>query len=90
MKDLKIFYRVFTGNSDFPPGITKFSDIKLRDYNKKSGCQSTTPILKTKYTLNQKDKLFVDYAENTKKMIQSAADNQSKLLSVINDLFTYS
>jgi len=33
--------------------------------------------------------LFVDYAENTKKMIQTAADNQSKLLSVINELFTY-
>ena len=89
MKDLKLFYTAFTGNETMPPEITKFSDIKLRDYNKKSGCQSTTPILKMKYTLNQKDKLFVDYAENTKKMIQSAADNQSKLLSVINELFTY-
>jgi len=72
-----------------PPEITKFSDIKLRDYNKKSGCQGTTPVLKNKFILNQKDKLFVDYAENTKKMIQTAADNQSKLLSVINELFTY-
>jgi hypothetical protein len=89
MKDLKLFYTAFTGNETMPTEITKFSDIKLRDYNKKSGCQSTTPILKMKYTLNQKDKLFVDYAENTKKMIQSAADNQSKLLSVINELFTY-
>jgi len=72
-----------------PPEITKFSDIKLRDYNKKSGCQGTPPVLKSKYTLNQKDKLFVDYAQNTNKMIQTAADNQSKLLSVINELFTY-
>jgi hypothetical protein len=72
-----------------PPEITKFSDIKLRDYNKKSGCQSISPVLKSKYTLNQKDKLFVDYAQNTNKMIQTAADNQSKLLSVINELFTY-
>jgi len=72
-----------------PPEITKFSDIKLRDYNKKSGCQGTTPVLKNKFTLNQKDKLFVDYAQNTTKMIQTAADNQSKLLSVINELFTY-
>ena len=89
MKDLKLFYTAFTGNETMPTEITKFSDIKLRDYNKKSGCQGTTPMLKMKYTLNQKDKLFVDYAENTKKMIQSAADNQSKLLSVINELFTY-
>jgi hypothetical protein len=89
MKDLKLFYTAFTGNETMPPEITKFSDIKLRDYNKKSGCQVTTPFLKNKYTLNQKDKLFIDYAKNTKKMIQTAADNQSKLLSVINDLFTY-
>jgi len=87
--DLKLFYNTFTGNETMPPEITKFSDIKLRDYNKKPGCQGTTPVLKNKYTLNQKDKLFVDYAENTKKMIQTAADNQSKLLSVINELFTY-
>jgi hypothetical protein len=89
MKDLKLFYTAFTGNETMPPEITKFSDIKLRDYNKKSGCQGATPVLKNKYTLNKKDQLFLDYAENTKKMIQTAADNQSKLLSVINELFTY-
>jgi predicted DNA-binding protein len=89
MKDLKIFYTAFTGNETMPPEITKFSDIKLRDYNKKNGCQGVNPILKNKYSLNTKDKLFIDYAENTKKMIQRAADNQSKLLSIINELFTY-
>ena len=89
MKDLKLFYTTFTGNETMPPEITKFSDIKLRDYNKKNGCQGANHVLKNKYTLNKKDKLFVDYAQNTKKMIQTAADNQYKLLSVINDLFTY-
>jgi hypothetical protein len=89
MKDLQLFYIAFTGNETMPPEITKFSDIKLRDYKKKSGCQGATPVLKTKYTLNQKDQLFINYAENTTKMIQTAADNQSKLLSVINELFTY-
>jgi hypothetical protein len=88
-KDLNLFYTAFTGNETMPPEITKFSDIKLRDYNKKTGCQGANPIFKNKYTLNKKDKLFIDYAENTKRMIQNAADNQSKLLSVINDLFTY-
>jgi hypothetical protein len=89
IKDLNLFYTTFTGNETMPPEITKFSDIKLKDYNKKTGCQGTNPIFKRKYTLNKKDKLFIDYAENTKKMIQNAADNQAKLLSVINDLFTY-
>ena len=89
MKDLKIFYTAFTGNETMPPEITKFSNIKLRDYNSKPGCKAENPIFKNKYTINKKDKLFVDYAENIKNMIQSAATNQNKLLSVINELFTY-
>jgi hypothetical protein len=71
-----------------PSEYTKFSDIKLREYSKKPGCQGDNPTLKMKYSLSKKDKLFVDYAENIKNMIQNAADNQYKLLSVINDLFT--
>lgn len=89
MKDLKLFYTAFTGNEIMPLNITKFSDIKLRDYNKKKGCQEENPIFKNKYNVNKKDKLFVTYAENIKKMIHTAVDNQSKLLSVINELFTY-
>ena len=89
MNDLKTFYVAFTDNNEMPPEITKFSDIKLRDYRSKPGCQGDNPILKQKLTLNKKDKLFVEYAENIQKMIQSAANNQYKLLAVINDLFTY-
>jgi hypothetical protein len=89
LKDLRLFYTAFTGNETMPAEYTKFSDIKLREYSKKPGCQPETPTLKMKYTLNKKDKLMVDYAENIKNMIQNAADNQYKLLSVINDLFTY-
>ena len=88
-KDLKLFYTAFTGNQDMPDTIQKFSDIKLRDYNRKPGCQPPNSFLKGKYTLNKKDELFVKYADNIKNMIQSAADNQYKLLEVINDLFTY-
>jgi hypothetical protein len=89
MKDLKLFYTAFTGNKTMPPEITKFSDIKLRDYNKKPGCQGDNPTLRSKYTLNRNDDFFIKYAQNTKKMIQTAADNQTKLLSVINDLFIF-
>ena len=89
MKDLKLFYTAFTGNESMPDNITKFSDIKLRDYNKKPGCQGANPFLKSKTSMNVKDKLFIEYAENIKNMIQNASNNQSKLLSVINLLFTY-
>jgi hypothetical protein len=88
-KDLKTFYTAFTGNQNMPPEITKFSDIKLRDFNNIKGCQGETPILKNKYVINKNEKLFAQYAKNTQKMIQNAADNQSKLLEVINELFTY-
>jgi hypothetical protein len=88
-KDLKTFYTAFTGNQNMPDTIKNFSDIKLRDYNKKPGCQSGNSVLKSAYTINKKDALFVKYADNIKSMIQSAADNQYKLLEVINELFTY-
>ena len=88
-KDLKLFYTAFTGNQDMPDTVKSFSDIKLRDYNRKPGCQPPNSFLKSKYILNKKDELFVKYADNITKMIQSAADNQHKLLEVINDLFTY-
>jgi hypothetical protein len=87
--DLQTLYTAFTGNKTMPPDITKFSDIKLRQYNNLKGCQDTTPTLKNKYTVSKNDKLFKDYAENTQDMIQTAAKNQSKLLDVVNELFTY-
>lgn len=88
-KDLKTFYTAFTGNSEMPPEITKFSDIKLRDYNNKNSCQGDKAAFKQKYTVSNNDKLFIEYAKNIKTMIQTAADKQSELLSVINDLFIF-
>ena len=89
MKDLKTFYTAFTGNPTLPANITKFGDIKLRDYGKNKGCQQPVPFFKTSYTIDENDKLFIKYAENINQMVNNAANNQSKLLSVINDLFTY-
>jgi hypothetical protein len=87
--DLKLFYTAFTGNENMPDSIKKFSDIKLRDYSKNPGCQPPNQTLKNKYTINKKNELFIKYADNIKKMIQNAATNQYKLLSIINELFTY-
>jgi hypothetical protein len=88
-KDLKTFYTAFTGNEVMPPEVTKFSDIKLRDYNNKNSCQGEKPVFKQNYTVSNNDKLFIEYAKNIKTMIQTAADKQSELLSVINDLFIF-
>ena len=89
MNDLKVFYKTFTGSDDMPDEITKFSDIRLRDYNTQKSCQEPNATFKRNYTINKKDELFVKYAENIQQMISNAANNQSKLLSVINDLFTF-
>ena len=88
-EDLKIFYNVFTGNSDLPPGVIKFSDIKLRDYHKMPKCQGSDPLFERKYKGSMKNKLFSNYADNLKKMIQTTNKNQEALLGIINQIFVY-
>jgi hypothetical protein len=87
--DLKTFYTTFTGNETMPPEIQKFSDIKLKDYQSKSGCQGENPLFKQLYSISKKDELFVKYASNIKDMISTAASKQNELLSIINDLFIF-
>jgi len=90
INDLQIFYNVFTGNSGkLPPGITKFSDIKLRDYHNMEKCKGSSPLFDKKYKGKITNKLFKDYAENLKKMIQSTNKNQQALLGIINQIFVY-
>jgi hypothetical protein len=88
--DLRIFYNVFTGvPNTLPSGITKFSDIKLRDYHKTDKGTGTFPLFERKYKDSLTNKLFDDYAENLKKMIQTANKNQEILLTIINQIFVY-
>lgn len=88
-KDLKTFYTAFTGNETMPPEIKKFSDIKLKNYQSKSGCQGEIPLFKQPYSISKNDNLFIKYASNIKEMIKTAAAKQNELLSVINDLFIF-
>jgi hypothetical protein len=84
MSDLKTFYTAFTGVNDMPSNITKFSDIKLRNYTDKKKCVNSG-----NFVISKNDKLFISYADNIKNMIHDAYDNQHKLLSVINEIFVY-
>ena len=93
-RDLKIFYTAFTGNKDMPDTIKKFSDIKLRTYDKTNGCKrqddnKSENLLKTGTMISINDELFKKYAKNLNNMIYNAQSNQQKLLSVINDLFVF-
>jgi len=92
LSDLKTFYLAFTENpqSEMPQ---TFSDIKLRDYMKlkQEDCQpkngDKTANYNKIYTLSKNDDLFKQYGTNIKNMIQSAADKQQELLTVIDKLF---
>jgi len=90
--DLQIFYKVFTGKDKIPETetITKFSDIKLKNYHKlKKNCRGSDPLLQRKFKGSLTNKLFSQYAENLKKMIQTTNKNQEALLTIINRLFVY-
>jgi len=87
--DLEIFYKVFTGEKVMPETITKFSDIKLQNYHKNENCRGANPKLKREMKGSLTNKLFNDYAENLKKMIQTTNKNQEELLKIINRLFVY-
>ena len=89
--DLKLFYEAFSDNKEpFDSNkIKKFSDIKLRDNNKKEGCskeQGKGEYL-IKYKGTNKEKLFINYARHIKKMMNNTSSNQNLLLSVIDKLF---
>jgi hypothetical protein len=85
-KDVRTFFTAFTGKAEMPPEIKKFSDIKLRNYKNLGFCNNSA--LKT-ISISKKDNLFIKYAENLKNMMNTASSNQQKLLSVINEIFTF-
>jgi hypothetical protein len=87
--DLKLFYEAFTG-LEMTPDIKQFSDIKLRNYKNRRGCRGDEGVYRTESELPVSDSLYVQYANNLNTMINTAATNQSELLSVIDDLFVYS
>ena len=86
--DLLSFYKVFTGNDSLPtndagkPLITKFSQILLRDFHKSEGCKPGG-VYTQGYTASLKNKLFSQYAEHLKTMMQNAVSNQDSLMKIL-------
>lgn len=90
LKDLQIFRSVFTGISgDLPSEISKFSDIKLRDYHKMDECQGDNPKFEQNVNGPLSNSMIAAYANNLKKMILNANNNQQVLLEIINKIFKY-
>ena len=104
-RDLKRFYTTFTGEYDMPDTIQSFADIKLKSYSKDSVCtmreintedseegriaNDNARMIREGFQGTYKDKLFVDYANNLKKMMQNVNQKQGELLQVLSQLFAY-
>jgi len=90
-ENLANFYNVFmeTEGKPMPDNIKKFSDIKLKNYNKKEKCRGKYPAYDSSVKGTIKDDLFKQYAENLKQMLNKAKANQELLLDVLNKLFVY-
>jgi hypothetical protein len=88
---LKSFYSVFaeTNGQPMPDNIKKFSDIKLKDYDKKLNCRGKYAPYNSNVRGTLEDDLFKQYAENLKQMLNKANTNQELLLDVLNKLFVY-
>ena len=91
-KDVLTFYKAFTGNDRIPlndqgkPKVKKFSDIHHRDYHKSKGCKKDGVYTK-QYSASLKNKLFSDYANHIKNMINNTTNNQDKLVATLETLF---
>jgi hypothetical protein len=85
---VKKLYGAFA-SSESSGDINKLSEIPLRDFHNSSGCSTTDGIYKKSFTGNVKDKLFVKYADNIKEMTKKIASNEKKLISIIDELFTF-
>jgi hypothetical protein len=90
-QNLQSFYSVFaeTNGQPMPENIKKFSDIKLKNYSKKSKCRGSNAPYKNNVRGTLEDDLFKQYAENLKQMLKKANSNQELLLDVLNKLFVY-
>ena len=91
-KDVLTFFQAFTGMENIPlteqgkPTVNKFSDILLRDYHKSKGCKKDGVYTK-QYSASLKNKLFRDYANHIKDMMNNTAENQDKLVAILETLF---
>ena len=85
-KDVYKFYKAFTGKDVMPPEIKTFSDIKLRNYKDDIFCKNSAF---KNVSISKKDDLFIKYATNIKNMMNTASNNQNKLLAIINELFVF-
>tara|TARA_Y100000591_G_scaffold331535_1_gene365761 strand:+ start:308 stop:2119 length:1812 start_codon:yes stop_codon:yes gene_type:complete len=85
--DVIQFYKTFTGNDSIPETVTRFSDIKLKDYNQSSLCADGTfnaPVTGAASSYN-----FYNYIENIRSMMDSTKKFHDILLDILDKIFVF-
>ena len=86
-RNIDLLYTLFTGNPNPPKDIKSFRDIPLHSFSDTADCSSPDSMLNKTYVGNTKDKLFVDYVEQVKKMIYDSNMIRNSLLEIIDSIF---
>tara|TARA_B110000305_G_C19465899_1_gene658015 strand:- start:6595 stop:7863 length:1269 start_codon:yes stop_codon:yes gene_type:complete len=86
-KSLTVFYNTYTGNSgSLPEDIKKFSDIKLRKFDR-TEC-STDGSFKKKYKGTMSEELFGKYANHLKEMYIKINKNHEAIINILKQIFS--
>jgi len=86
-RNVALLYTLFTGNKNPPKDIKSFRDIPLHSFADTIECDNPNSSLNATYVGTTKDKLFVDYVEQIKKMIYQSNMIRNSLLEVIDHVF---
>ena len=86
-RNIALLYTLFTGNKNPPKDIKSFRDIPLHSFADTIECDNPNSALNATYVGTTKDKLFVDYVEQIKKMIYQSNMIRNSLLEVIDRVF---
>ena len=86
-RNVALLYTLFTGNKNPPKDIKSFRDIPLHSFAETIECDTQDSALNKTYIGTTKDKLFVDYVEQIKKMIYESNMIRNSLLEIIDRVF---
>ena len=86
-RNVALLYTLFTGDKTPPKDIKSFRDIPLHSFADTIECDNPNSALNATYVGTTKDKLFVDYVEQIKKMIYQSNMIRNSLLEVIDHVF---
>ena len=91
-KDLSVFYRHFTGKNNYAEwnvsGNKKFSNTPLIDFNASELCKDANSPWNKTY-MGKDEGLFKKYANNLKKMMDIAEQNQKNILQILDQVFVW-